>query len=58
MTMAYLFGLIIHFIITTIRINSYYIGLLQPIILNPNSRFYDFIDDKPIGYSKINQTKI
>lgn len=56
--MAYLFGLIIHFMITTIRINSYYIGLLQPIILNPNSRFYDFIDDKPIGYSKINRTKI
>lgn len=65
--MIRMLSIIIHFIINTIRLNSSYIGMMRISIINPNGKFYDFINEneyiiddddyKFIGYSKVNLTK-
>lgn len=63
--MANFLGILIHFIINLIRFNSLHIGIMRTSIINPNGKFYDFINDenyyisdnKLNGYSKVNFTK-
>jgi hypothetical protein len=63
-----IFIIIINLIVNIIKLNSVYLGIMHPSIINPNGKFYDFINDdvytnddiqvsdKLIGYSKVNLT--
>jgi hypothetical protein len=44
--------ILIHFIINTIEINLYNIGIVK----NPNEKLYDFINDENNYYLKVNLT--
>ena len=62
--MVRILDMLIYFIINTIRLNSYYIGIMRTSIINPSGKFYDFMNEndyideenKFIGYSKVNLT--
>ena len=48
----------LHFLyFLVVQSNSHFIKILSPSIINPCSKFVDFIDEMPIiGYSKVNDT--
>ena len=53
-----IFVIVINFIISTIKLNSLYIGIMNPPIIHPSGKFYDFIENQEIiEYSKVNLTK-
>lgn len=57
---AKIFIIIINLIVNTIKLNSMQIGIMRAPIINPNGKFYDFInasdENEKNSYSKINLT--
>ena len=51
-----IFMILFNFIVNTIKLNSLNIGIITAPIINPNGKFYDFINNEPIGYSKLNRS--
>ena len=52
-----LINFILNIVIFTLKINSHFIGILSPPIINPSGKFYDFINGSAVKYSKVDCIK-